>query len=78
MSNSDELELSSGSESAGEPVESESEDDFGVVGGPVQPYRFEPIVPEYYEEPGKNPTKKRTRMVSPQLFWKPDSRSRFP
>ena len=32
-------------------VESEMEEDFGVVGGLIEPYRFEPVALVGYEEP---------------------------
>ena len=32
-------------------MESDNEVDFGAVGGPVEPYRFEPEAPEDYQEP---------------------------
>lgn len=51
MSTSDDSDSNTSSRSVSEEVESEIEDDFGVVGGLVEPYRFEPIAPEDYEEP---------------------------
>ena len=51
MSTSDDSDSKTSSRSVSEEVESEIEDDFGVVGGLVEPYRFEPIAPEDYEEP---------------------------
>ena len=51
MSTSDDSDSNTSSRSVSEEVESEIEDDFGVVGGLVEPYRFEPIPPEDYEEP---------------------------
>lgn len=51
MSTSDDSDSNTSSRSVSEEVESEIEDDFGVVGGLMEPYRFEPIAPEDYEEP---------------------------
>lgn len=51
MSTSDDSDSNTSSRSVSEEVEGEIEDDFGVVGGLVEPYRFEPIAPEDYEEP---------------------------
>ena len=51
MSTSDDSDSNTSSRSVSEEVESEIEDDFGVVGGLVEPYHFEPIAPEDYEEP---------------------------
>lgn len=51
MSTSDDSDSNTSSRSVSEEVESEIEDNFGVVGGLVEPYRFEPIAPEDYEEP---------------------------
>ena len=51
MSTSDDSDSNTSSRSVSEEVESEIEDDFGVVGGLVEPYRFEPVAPEDYEEP---------------------------
>ena len=51
MSTSDDSDSNISSRSVSEEVESEIEDDFGVVGGLVEPYRFEPIATEDYEEP---------------------------
>ena len=51
MSTSDDSDSNTSSRSVSEEVESEIEDGFGVVGGLVEPYRFEPIAPEDYEEP---------------------------
>ena len=51
MSTSDDSDSNTSSRSVSEEVESEIEDDFGVVGGLVEPYPFEPIAPEDYEEP---------------------------
>ena len=34
-----------------EATESDNEVDFGAVGRPVEPYRFEPEAPEDYQEP---------------------------
>lgn len=51
MSTSDDSDSNTSSRSVSEEVESEIQDDFGVVGGLVEPYRFEPIAPEDYEEP---------------------------
>ena len=39
------------SKSVSGEIESKNEEDFGVVGGLVEPYRFEPVAPEGYEEP---------------------------
>lgn len=51
MSTSDDSDSNTSSRSVSEEVESEIEDDFGVVGGLVEPYRFKPIALEDYEEP---------------------------
>lgn len=51
MSSSDDSDSSSSSRSVSDAQESENDEDFGVVGGPVEPYRFEPVAPEGYEEP---------------------------
>ena len=45
MSTSDDSDSNTSSRSVSEEVEGEIEDDFGVVGGLVEPYRFEPISP---------------------------------
>ena len=51
MSTSDDSDSNTSSRSVSEEVESEIEDDFGVVGGLMEPYRFKPIAPEDDEEP---------------------------
>ena len=51
MSSSEDSDSTSSSQSVSGELESENLEDFGVVGGPVEPYRFEPIAPEGYQEP---------------------------
>ena len=51
MSSSEDSDSNSSSQSVSGELESENLEDFGVVGGPVEPYRFEPIAPEGYQEP---------------------------
>ena len=51
MSSSEDSDSNSSSRNVSEAGESENEGDFGVVGGLVEPYRFEPEAPEGYEEP---------------------------
>ena len=51
MSTSDDSDSNTSSRNVSEEVESEIEDDFGVVGGLVEPYCFEPIALEHYQEP---------------------------
>lgn len=53
MSTTEDLDSSSTSSYSGE-IESDFEEDFGAVGGVVEPYRFEPIAPENYEEPNED------------------------
>ncbi|PFX14836.1 Transposon TX1 uncharacterized 149 kDa protein [Stylophora pistillata] len=48
---SDDSDSNSSSRNVSEAGESENERDFGVVGGLVEPYRFEPEASEGYEEP---------------------------
>ena len=45
MSTSDDSDSNTSSRSVSEEVEGEIEDDFGLVGGLVEPYCFEPISP---------------------------------
>ena len=59
MSTSDDSDSNTSSRSVSEEVESEIEDDFGVVDGLVEPYRFEPIALEDYEEPEEEEDKDR-------------------
>ena len=51
MSSSEDSDFNSSSQSVFAELENENVEDFGVVGGPVEPYRFEPIAPEGYQEP---------------------------
>ena len=51
MSSSEDSDSNSSSRNVSGELESENLEDFGVVGGPVEPYRFEPIAPEGYQEP---------------------------
>ena len=51
MSGSEDSDSNTSSRSVSGEVESEMEEDFGVVGGLVEPYRFEPVAPVGYEEP---------------------------
>ena len=51
MSTSDDSDSNTSSRSVSKEVESEIEDNFGIVGSLVEPYCFEPIAPEDYEEP---------------------------
>ena len=51
MSGSEDSDSNTSSRSVSGEVESEIEEDFGVVGGLVEPYRFEPVAPVGYEEP---------------------------
>ena len=51
MSSSEDSDSNSSSQSVSAELENENVEDFGVVGGPVEPYRFEPIAPEGYQEP---------------------------
>ena len=60
MSTSDDSDSNTSSRSVSEEVEGEIEDDFGVVGDLVEPYRFEPISPR---KTMKSPRKKKTKTV---------------
>ena len=51
MFSSEDSDSNSSSRNVWEAGVSENEGDFGVVGGLVEPYRFEPVAPEGYEEP---------------------------
>ena len=51
MSTSDDSDSNTSSRSVSKEVESEIEDKFGIVGSLVEPYCFESIAPEDYEEP---------------------------
>ena len=51
MSSSEDSDSNSSSQSVFAELENENVEDFGVVGGPAEPYRFEPIAPEGYQEP---------------------------
>ena len=51
MSGSEDSDSNTSSRSVSGEVESEMEEDFGVVGGLAEPYRFEPVAPVGYEEP---------------------------
>ena len=51
MSSSEDSDSNSSSQSVSGELESENLEDFGVDGGPVEPYRFEPNAPEGYQEP---------------------------
>ena len=46
MSFSEDSDSNASSRNASEVTESDNEVDFGAVGGPVEPYRFEPEAPE--------------------------------
>ena len=50
MSFSDDSDSSASSRSVSEAMESDNEEDFGAVGGLVEPYRFELEAPEDYQE----------------------------
>lgn len=51
MSSSEDLDSNSSPGNVSEVVESENEGNFGVVCWLVEPYWFEPVGPEGYEEP---------------------------
>ena len=51
MSRSEDSDSNSSSRNVSEAGESENEEHFGVVGGLVEPYLFEPETPDGYEEP---------------------------
>ena len=51
MSSSEDSDSNSSSRNVSEAGESENEEHFGVVGGLVEPYLFEPETPDGYEEP---------------------------
>ena len=51
MSGSEDSDSNTSSRSVSGEMESEREEDFGVVDGLVEPYRFEPVAPVGYEEP---------------------------
>ena len=50
MSGSEDSDSNTSIRSVSGEVESEMEEDFGVVGGLVEPYRFEPVAPLGYED----------------------------
>ena len=50
MSGSEDSDSNTSSRSVSGEMESEREEDFGVVGGLVEPYLFEPVTPVGYEE----------------------------
>ena len=51
MSSSEDSDSNISSKSVSGEIASENEEDFGVVGGLVEPYRFKPVAPDGYEEP---------------------------
>lgn len=50
MSGSEDSDSNTSSRSVSGEMESEREEDYGVVGGLVEPYLFEPVTPVGYEE----------------------------
>ena len=53
MSFSEDSDSNASSRNASEAMESDNEGDFGAVGRPAEPYRFEPDAPEDYQEPNE-------------------------
>ena len=51
MSSSGDSDLTASYSSVSDTMETENDEDFGAVGGLVEPYRFEPEAPEDFEEP---------------------------